>query len=549
MNRIIFYNLFAVLFLTGLGSKAQSFYWVAFSDKRNTSWQLSAPREFLSERALTRRANQNIPLDSLDLPVDPAYIKRVTDLGCSLVHSSKWMNGITVRSEDQGIEEKIKQLPFVMQVELTKSAMTSKSVRNKFIDPILPGKLLEIDTAAYGSSLYQVSQLNGQFLHNQGYKGEGIHIAILDAGFYKVDEYPAFDSLWTDGRVLGTKNFAGSSDDIFELHYHGMSVLSIMAGNVPGKLIGTAPKASYLLLRSEDIFTEYLIEEDNWIAAAEYADSAGVDIINSSLGYFTFDDSNMDHTYAEMDGNTTRVTRGANIAASKGILVFASAGNEGRNNQGWKYIIAPSDGDSVIAVGAVNKEGVPAPFTSYGPASDGDIKPNVAATGWNTVIQKHDGTIGTGNGTSYSSPVLAGMAACLWEANPGATAWQVKQAIEQSAHLYNNPDSLVGYGIPDMQIADYILKTNAPKPWEFNTLWMVYPNPVNDYLLLKKLSKDLNKKVRISFYLTDGKLIHQEIRNDETKIMLQNLNVLKPGFYLMQIVSGNQAETIKIKKN
>jgi subtilisin family serine protease len=328
-----------------------------------------------------------------------------------------------------------------------------------------------------------------------------------------------------------------------------MSVLSIMAGNFPGKLVGTAPEASYLLIRSEDINTEFITEEDNWIAAAEYADSAGVDIINSSLGYFTFDDSNMNHTYADMDGNTTRVTKAANIAVSRGILVFASAGNEGRDNQGWKYIIAPSDGDSVIAVGAVNKEGVPAPFTSYGPASDGDIKPNVAAVGWNTVIQKHDGTIGTGNGTSYSSPVIAGITACLWEANPGATAWQVKKALEQSSHLYNNPDSLVGYGIPDMQIADYILKANVVKQWEYNTLWMVYPNPATDYIIMRKLSKEINKKIRISFYQTDGKLIWQEIRNDATKIMLQNLNILKPGFYLMQIVSENQVETIKIKKN
>ncbi|MDD4144267.1 MAG: S8 family serine peptidase [Prolixibacteraceae bacterium] len=549
MRRIIIYIVFTVLSLTGLGAKAQLYYRVAFSDKKNTPWRLSDPNAYLSERALIRREKQNILIDSLDLPVDPVYIKKVTDLGCTLVHLSKWMNSVTVKAEDDDIMDNIKQLPFVREVELTKSYMINKRAGNKLTDPISPGKLLEIDTTLYGQSSGQVNQLNGQFLHNQGYRGEGIQIAILDAGFYKVDEYPAFDSLWTENRILGIKDFVDSSEDIFEMHYHGMSVLSIMAGNFPGKLVGTAPEASYLLIRSEDINTEFITEEDNWIAAAEYADSAGVDIINSSLGYFTFDDSNMNHTYADMDGNTTRVTKAANIAVSRGILVFASAGNEGRDNQGWKYIIAPSDGDSVIAVGAVNKEGVPAPFTSYGPASDGDIKPNVAAVGWNTVIQKHDGTIGTGNGTSYSSPVIAGITACLWEANPGATAWQVKKALEQSSHLYNNPDSLVGYGIPDMQIADYILKANVVKQWEYNTLWMVYPNPATDYIIMRKLSKEINKKIRISFYQTDGKLIWQEIRNDATKIMLQNLNILKPGFYLMQIVSENQVETIKIKKN
>jgi len=255
MKRTVFYSLLAVLFLAGLGSKAQSYYWVAFKDKKNTPWQLSAPREFLSERALARRVKQNIPVDSLDLPVDPVYIKGVTNLGCSLVHSSKWMNGITVKSDDPDIMEEIQHLPFVRKVELTKSVMANKSARDKFADPVEPGKLLEIDTTLYGSSLFQVSQLNGQFLHNQGYRGEGIHIAILDAGFYKVDEYSAFDSLWADNRILGTKDFVGSSEDIFELHYHGMSVLSIMAGNVPGELLGTAPKASYLLLRTEDIYT------------------------------------------------------------------------------------------------------------------------------------------------------------------------------------------------------------------------------------------------------------------------------------------------------
>lgn len=549
MKRIIFYIVFAVFYLTGLDVKAQLYYWVAFSDKNHTPRKLSSPQAFLSERAIERRIRQNIPVDSLDLPVDPVYIKSVTDLGCKLIHSSKWMNGITVKTDDEDFDIRVRQLPFVREVEITKRNITVKSGSNKLNDPFFPGKPFEIDTSFYGQSLYQISQLNGQFLHNQGYKGKGIHIAVLDAGFYKVDEYQAFDSLWAENLLLGTKDFAGDGENVFDLHSHGMSVLSVMAGNIPGQLIGTAPKASYLLLRSEDINTEFLIEEDNWIAAAEYADSAGVDIINSSLGYFIFDDNEMNHTYADMDGNTTRITKAANIAASRGMLIFASAGNEGKDEEGWKHIIAPSDGDSVIAVGAVNKNGLPAPFTSHGPASGGDIKPNVAAMGLNTVIQKYGGTVDVGHGTSYSSPLIAGMAACLWEANPEATAWQIKKALEQSAHLFNNPDSIVGYGIPDMKIADYILKEKVEREWDYSTVWMVYPNPVDDYLILKKLCKEINKSVKINFYRTNGQLVHQEKKDDATQIILKGLNILKPGIYLMQIVSANQAETIKIKKN
>ncbi len=548
IKKILFPVVFAVLFLTGSGAGAQSYYWIGFKDKKNTPWRLSNPETFLSERAILRREKQNIAIDSLDLPVDPAYIKNVLDLGCSLVHSSRWLNGITVKTVQENIEAELMQLPFVREVELTKKDKKFKSAVNKFLEPISPGKLLEIDTTEYGNSAYQVGQINGQFLHNQGYKGQGMQIAVLDAGFYKVDEYPAFDSLRFDNRILGVKDITGRNEDLFDIHYHGMSVLSIMAGNIPGKLIGTAPKASYLLLRSEDIESEYLIEEDNWVAAAEYADSTGVDIINSSLGYFIFDDSIMNHTYEQMDGRTTRVTRGANIAMSRGILVFSSAGNEGLNEQEWKYIIAPSDGDSVISVGAVNKDGVPAPFTSYGPASDGDIKPNISAVGWNTVIQRHDGRVETGNGTSYSSPVMAGIAACLWQANPQAKAWEVKNAIEKSSHIYNNPDSVVGYGIPDMKMADYILKTNFIDKWDIKTEWTVYPNPVDDYLVLQKLNNILYKKVKISFYATDGRLVFQEVRNDASRIILHSMKLLEPGIYLMQLVADDKVETLKIIK-
>jgi serine protease AprX len=537
-----------VSFWASSGLSAQNYYWIGFTNKANSPWSLQKPEAFLSQRAIERRERQSIVVDSLDLPVNPSYIEEVMQLGGTLVHSSKWMNGITVKAASDEFEADAIKLPFVREVQLTKRSYATKSLNNKFKEPEASGRLYDIDTNLYGASAAQVSQLNAQFFHKQGYKGQGIHIAVLDAGFYKTDEYLAFDSLWAGGQILGTRDFVGGSN-VFQEHYHGMSVLSIMGGNIPGQLIGTAPKASYWLIRSEDVFSEFLIEEDNWVAAAEFADSVGADIINSSLGYFLFDDPGMNHTYDEMDGNTTRVTRAANIAATRGMLVFSSAGNEGRNSDTWRYIIAPSDGLHVIGVGAVNGEGHPAPFTSHGPAYGGDVKPNVAAVGWNTIIQRQNGTVGPGNGTSFSSPVMAGAAACLWQANPQAASMDIKDAIEQSAHLYLHPDTLLGYGIPDLRLADKIIKSRLPDKWENNSVWLVYPNPASDFIVLQKNSNISFEKIILSVYTTDGKLVWQEKRNDAAQIVVQNLQLLPQGLLLLQIISGDVAETVKIRRS
>ncbi len=546
-------RLFILILLTNLLASyngwCQSYYWVGFTDKNNSPWSLSNPSEYFSLRALERRVKQNIAIDSLDLPVNPSYISQVLRPGVLLVHSSKWMNGITVRSEISSFAEDVTQLSFVSEVQLTKRDIGQKSIISKFIEPNFKSGGVAIDTLLYGASSHQVFQINAHYLHDLNYKGQGMHIAVLDAGFYGVDQFAAFDSLRQEGRILGTRDFVEGDEYVYDGHFHGMSVLSTMAGNVPGQLIGTAPKASYWLLRSENEMTEFLIEEDNWIAAAEFADSAGVDVINSSLGYSTFDDPEMDHTYADMDGNTTRVTRGANIAATRGMLVVSSAGNEGRASNPWKYIIAPSDGEKVIGVGAVNKEGVPAPFTSYGPASDGDVKPNVAAVGWNTILQRSNGEIGTGNGTSFSSPVMAGAAAILWQANSHATAEQVKAALEQSAHLYLAPDSLLGYGIPDLKLADRFLKAEDPGNDDSPSTWRVYPNPATDYIVLQKKVNTSFGKLMLTFYSLDGKMVYQKVVPDASKIILTNLYRLPPGLLILQIRSDDVTEVVKINKS
>jgi subtilisin family serine protease len=319
-----------------------------------------------------------------------------------------------------------------------------------------------------------------------------------------------------------------------------------MGGNQPNDLIGTAPDASFYLFRSEDVSSEYLIEEDNWVAAAEMADSVGVDVINSSLGYYEFDDLTMNHQYSDMDGKTTRATQGANMAFRKGILVFNSAGNEG--NDVWRQIIVPSDGENVIAVGAVDKNGIRAGFSSVGYAFGGAIKPNVAALGSNTYLVTSSGTLGYSSGTSFSSPVLAGMGACLLQSNPYANVSQLKMAIEQSAHQYSAPDSLLGYGIPDFEKADQYLKVNSSNIFKSETGWMVSPNPFSDYLLIQNLNHNFGHNILIRIYNLQGVCLWQSNLKSDRTIVLNNLSILPEGILILSIRSGENEERVKLIK-
>lgn len=523
---------------------AQKYFWIGFTDKNNTLYSIARPQEYLSERAIQRRDRQQIEIDSLDLPVNKNYIKEITDLGVEFVHSSKWLNGITVKVAIDSFEYKAKQLPFVKEVQLTKSSGT-KSAFNKW-ETEMDSESEPIDTSYYGLSVSQVSTLNGQFLHNQGYRGQGMHIAIIDGGFLNVDIYPAFDSLRAKGQILGTKDFVDPQSRFYSTHYHGMSVLSCIGGNIPGQLIGTAPEASFWLLRSEDTGSEYLIEEDNWVVAAEFADSVGCDIINSSLGYTTFDDPAMSHTYSDLDGKTTRVTRGANIAATRGMLVFASAGNEG--NKPWKYIGAPSDGENVIGVGAMNKDTIAAYFSSFGPAFGGQTKPNVTAIGWNTYMQLSTGSLGYANGTSFSSPIMAGMAACYWQSVRHVPAAEIKKTIEKFSHLYTNPDNRLGYGVPDFEKVYRYYFPLSVTDFKENGNWSVYPNPVAEKLVIQKTRGSRSGKTEISIFSVDGKQLLKKVVSGENHIVVEELSQLPVGLLILKISSEGETETFKLSK-
>lgn len=542
MKRVLL--LLLVFVLVGFQSFAQStlknYYWVQLADKKGTPYQISNPEAFLSQRALDRRARQHIAIDETDLPVSPVYLDSLKNRGLQILHTSKWLNGATVGTADTALMRKIAGLPFVSSVQLTRPASALKSAKSKFHNEELNA---EIDPSTYGIAITQLTQLNGQYLHNQGFRGKGIQVAVLDAGFWHVNQIAAFDSLRLTKRILGTRDFVNPNADVYQQHTHGMSVLSCMGGNLPGKLIGTAPDASYFLIRTEQDPSEYLIEEDNWVAGAELADSVGVDVINSSLGYGEFDDPAMNHLYSDLNGKKTRITQAANMAFSKGILVFNSAGNEGAGG-----IKAPADGENVIAVAAVDKNGVRASFSSVGPAYGGAIKPNVAAMGASTFLVTSGGALWYSSGTSFSSPVLAGMGACLLQANPYANAKQVKMAIEQSGHQYSKPDSLLGYGIPDFGKADKYLKVNSLPNQSSRNSWFVSPNPFKDYLLIQNINSGTAESCLISIFNLQGIQLWQSTFKTSEQILLNNLSILPRGFLILTIRSGGKEERFKLIK-
>ena len=421
-------------------------YWVALTDKNESPYRIDEPQEFLSQRAIERRQRAGISITANDLPVSPTYQTEIKNTGAKLLYASRWMNGVLLQIEDSTILQAVLDLPFVKSGE----AIAPKRKPNGKSQLRFLKEEIEIfdNEAYYGSTFGQLQMLNGDYLHAHGYTGKGMTVAVFDVGFTGVNHLEAFAAMRDENRLLGSHDFVDGDEDAFSGGNHGTQVLSTMAAKLEGVFVGSAPDAAYWLFRTEDGASETHVEEYNWLAAAEFSDSVGVDVINSSLGYSLFDGSTYSYSYEDMDGNTTIITRAADLAASKGILVVTSAGNQGQKP--WRYITAPADGDSVLTVGAVDGSESYASFSSKGPAYDGRTKPDVAAQGKGMALIHSNGNIfDTGSGTSYSSPIVAGLAACLWQANPSAGNMDVLQAIQRSASQYQNPDDLMGYGIPD----------------------------------------------------------------------------------------------------
>ena len=420
-------------------------YRLTLTDKAGTPYTLDCPQAYLSARSLERRRRQGIAVDSTDLPVSPVYVAAIERAGARVVSRSRWNNSVLVRGDDERLLQSLDTLSFVSSVR--KVWTTPDTLKSPVRRERLSNVIHKWDTIAgdrYGHALEQIRMLGGCRLHDAGFTGEGVMITVMDGGFMNADCMQAF----------AATSFAGSadfvyppSDDIFSEMSHGTMVLSVMAANLPGVYVGTAPDAVYLLLRCEDDKSESPAEEDYWAAAAEYADSMGTDIINSSLGFHAFDDASANYGYRDQDGMTAMISRMASLLAGKGIVMVCSAGNDGMET--WKKINFPADARDILTVGAVSGDGVNASFSAVGPTADGRVKPDVMAMGSPAAVISGRGAPSRDVGTSFSAPMIAGLAACLWQALPSLTAREIIALVRRSGDNYATPDNIRGYGVPD----------------------------------------------------------------------------------------------------
>lgn len=553
-----------------ISSKAQTngaYYRVNFVNKSGSPYSVNEPEQFLSQRAIERRNKMGIAVNESDIPVVQAYLDGIKATGASIINTSKWFNSATIFVTDTSVINSITSLDYVISVDKTKPWLPQRKKKpmksgtqslstNVFSlsAQVLLGKHFQYFSKRiltdYGNGFNQANMIGVDYLHNNGFKGEGMVIAVLDAGFYHVNTLHMFDSLRSTGRILGYYDFVMPGNNLFEESTHGMQVLSTMGGNIPGLLVGTAPHASYWLLRSEDAGSEYVIEEDNWIAAAEFADSVGADVINSSLGYTDFDDIVSSHTYEQLDGNTTRVTRGADMAASKGILVVNSAGNSG--NDSWLHIGAPADADSILTIGAVDSYGNFASFSSHGPSYDGQVKPTVAAQGQGTYVVSTSDGVYPGNGTSFSSPVLAGAVTCLWQANPTLSNMEVIEVVKKSGSQFANPDSLLGYGIPNMAVAHMISGGVSIEQNTSENKLLVNPNPFTSEIdMIVYATKSMT--ATISLIDGNGKDVFTRediaLKSGYNYTLLEIPSSIPSGMYILGIKTSSWKTSTKLIKN
>lgn len=542
-----------IILLLSINAMAQDVYKFAvhFTDKDNSPYSINQPEEFLSQKAIERRERYGISIIEEDLPVNPGYIQNVLNASsdAELIIQVKWLNAIIISLSDSNNIELVNALP---NVEMTKLvALPDTKSKNQKLDFSVETSSLysplkntsEYDSAFYGGGWTQIHQLKGEILHQMGFTGEGMTIAVLDAGFINVDERMIFDRLWTNNQILGTKNMVAPGYSVFEDHSHGTSVLSTMGGYWEGNLVGTAPDADYWLIRTEDGATEFLVEEYNWVAGAAFADSVGADVLNTSLGYTTFDDPAMDHTWEELNGDSTVITRGANMAFRKGMFVVNSAGNSG--NGSWRYIGAPADGYQVFSIGAINGDGVIAGFSSHGFPWSEDVKPDVVARGSGTyVASAASDFVGQSSGTSFSSPVTAGMVACLWQAAPDLSPFMIKQAIYYSADQFYNPDTLYGYGLPNFEQAMNLLGIEGESVGRKQAF--VFPNPVSDNF--KVILNQESDNLQWQMFNIQGQLIQSGKESNFQSEISFSMGNYPAGIYFLELNQNGKKEQIKITK-
>lgn len=545
---------FLFLILAGYTAMAQNTptcYRISLSDKNNSPYSISNPSVFLSQRALDKRARFNIAITEQDFPVNPQYIQQIKaiDANIQVLCTSKWMNTVTVYCPDSTKPATISALPFVTNVlpvadyDLQGMKKQLQTFENNYISIVSnPAKdsMADLD---YGEGYRQIALHNGHLLHKEGFLGNGMLIAVFDAGWAGVDTSVYFHPLFENGQILGTRDLIPGRHNVFEGHYHGTIVTSTMAILAEGTLVGTAPKANYFFIRSEHPLSEELIEEDFWAQAAEIADSLGADVINSSLGYTTFRDFPQgDFTYEDVDGVTSIASRAATILGQKGVVVCVSAGNEGTSP--WYHIGHPADAFDILAVGAANVMGHIAGFSSRGPSYDGRVKPDITSVGVNTTCIWPDDRLGEADGTSLACPVAAGLCACLWQALPEKTASEIMQIVRESSSCYNNPNDSLGYGIPDFYAA-YQNHAHDGVPEHIIPTAHIFPNPCTNQFNISSREDNID---RVELFSIDGKLVLSTCPDKHFYISV-NVQDVPAGFYIGRIYLKNkQIQTFRIIK-
>jgi hypothetical protein len=479
MKRILLFFLSCCSFFAGYSTDT-FMYRLILKDKGNPPFSTEQPEMFLSDKSILRRIKQGLPVDSIDLPIDGAYLEAIARTGADICSYSKWVKTVTVRLSDLSLVPQLTDLPFVdtlycvwkSSVSLAVPLQGASSLLPRQVEPVkTDGAMHSLAPAAgmtaqqesdnsYGTGFTQIALNNGHLLHNAGFRGKGMTIAVIDGGFLHADDIDYFNFQ----RIKGVKGFNHELSDPFrEGTDHGTQALSCMLSDKPGELIGTAPEADYYLLRSEVYDEEYPVEEDYWVAALEYADSIGADIVTSSLGYRAFNDSWMNHTYNQLDGKSIPISIAAGLAASRGMLLFNAAGNEG--NKEWKKIMFPCDALNMLAIGSVTQNSTRSSFSSVGFTADGRVKPDLMAMGTNVAVVGGNGQICNPypSGTSFATPILAGLSACLWQALPELTCFEIMDLLRETAGAFSHPDSLTGFGIADVYKA-YTQNRTGLKP-------------------------------------------------------------------------------------
>ncbi|MCH4552943.1 S8 family serine peptidase [Aestuariibaculum lutulentum] len=530
------YLLFFLLFVYSFPLLAQQDAWVYLTDKANVQASLDNPISILTQKAIDRKNKHGVAIDERDVPVNETYISNLkTATGITVMAKSKWLNAVHVRGTQTDISNLKSNYAFVDYIDFAdKSLNASKQAKQKTAI-----KLESVNTTfVYGNSANQVNMINTDDLHLADYTGTGMTIAVMDAGFPGVNSIGGFQRLRNANGILGTYDFVNRSDDVYNsTENHGTLVLSTMAGFIENSYVGTAPDASYYLFITEDGPNENPVEESYWVEAAERADSLGVDVINTSLGYGAFyDNANYNYATTDYDGQTIYITKGANIAFEKGMMLVNSAGNEGSAG-----LNAPADAAGVFTVGAVNSAGTYATFSSVGSSIQPTQKPDVVAQGQGSAVITENNVLASANGTSFSSPILAGGLTCLWQALPNKTNTEIMQLVRESASKYNSPDYQYGYGIPDLYAT--LNKVLSVRKEDINPI-KVFPNPVRNMLYLQL--PIMNYDFAVSFYDVLGKLVLETTASSNKNQI--DVSPLSKGLYVMKVKGVEKSITLKIIK-